>query len=304
MRTAVALVYVAVAFLWGSTWMVVRVGLHDLPPLLFAGVRMALAAAILGPVALRGGHWREIVGPARWRVALVGLFQIAIPYGLLFAAQQWVPSGLAAVLFATFPVWIALVARVLLPGERLTPAKIASAVLGVLGIAVLQWPRLAELERSLPLALGSALVVLASITVAVANVLARRHAFEVSPLALTTGQAAVGGVVLLVVAYPFEHTHPVAFTPVAVGALLYLAIFGTALTYLGLYWLLPRVPIAAVGAIPLLDTAFAVALGAAILSEPVGWPFAAGGAMVLGAAALAGMGEGAAPPSPPGPAVP
>jgi len=278
-RTAVALVYVAVAFLWGSTWMVVRVGLHDLPPLLFAGVRMALAAAILGPVALRGGHWREIVGPARWRVALVGLFQIAIPYGLLFAAQQWVPSGLAAVLFATFPVWIALVARVLLPGERLTPAKIASAVLGVLGIAVLQWPRLAELERSLPLALGSALVVLASITVAVANVLARRHAFEVSPLALTTGQAAVGGVVLLVVAY-------------------------TALTYLGLYWLLPRVPIAAVGAIPLLDTAFAVALGAAILSEPVGWPFAAGGAMVLGAAALAGMGEGAAPPSPPGPAVP
>jgi drug/metabolite transporter (DMT)-like permease len=295
-RAAIVLVYVAVAFLWGSTWLVVRVGLQDLPPLLFAGVRMALAAALLAPIALRAGHWREIIGPARTRVALVGVFQIAIPYGLLFAAQQWVPSGLSAVLFATFPVWIALVARLLIPGERLTPAKIASALLGVLGIVVLEAPHLAELESSRSLALGSALIVLASIVVALANVLARRHLVSVSPLAMTAGQTAVGGALLLAVALVAEHGRPAAFTPSALGALLYLAVFGTALTYLGLYWLLPRVPIAAIGALPLLDTTFAVVLGAVVLGEPVGWNLAGGGAMVLAAAGLASLGEGAPQP--------
>jgi drug/metabolite transporter (DMT)-like permease len=287
---AVVLVYLAVSVLWGSTWLVVRIGLEDLPPLLFAGVRMAIASSILAPIALRGGHWRELAGPARGRVALVGLFQIAIPYGLMFAAQQWVPSGFSAVLFATFPVWIVLVARVLLPGERLTPTKLASALLGVAGIAVLQWPHLRELEGSRLLALGSALIILSSIVVAIANVLARRHLVAVSPLAMTTGQTAIGAALLLAAAALLERGRPVAFTPEAILALLYLAVFGTALTYLGLYWLVPRVPIAAIGAIPLLDTAVAVALGAIVLGEPLSWNMAAGGAMVLLAAALAGLG--------------
>ena len=138
MRARIVLVYVAIAFLWGSTWSVIRIGLEDLPPLRFAGVRMALAAALLAPFALRGGAWRVLLGEAGPRIALVGLFQIALPYGLMFVAQQWVPSGLAALLFATFPVWIALLARLVLPGERLTPAKLASAAVGVAGIAVLQ----------------------------------------------------------------------------------------------------------------------------------------------------------------------
>jgi drug/metabolite transporter (DMT)-like permease len=287
MRSRIVLVYLAVSFLWGSTWLVVRIGLSDLPPLLFAGVRMSLAAAVLAPFALRAGHWREILGPLRGRVAIVGLFQVAVPYGLLFAAQQWVPSGLSAVLFATFPVWIALLARVFLPGERLGPGKIASALLGVAGIAVLEWPHLRDLETSGTLALGSALIVIASIVVALANVLARRHLVAVSPLALSAGQTVVGAATLLLAALLLERGAPAAFTARAWGALLYLAVFGTALTYLGLYWLVPRLPIAAIGAIPLLDTTVAVLLGAVVLAEPLSWNMAGGGGMVLLAAALA-----------------
>jgi drug/metabolite transporter (DMT)-like permease len=286
-RASVILVYVAVSVLWGSTWSVARVGLAELPPLLFAGVRMAIAAALLAPFALRGGAWREVVGPHRGRVALVGLAQIALPYGLMFVAQQWVPSGLSAVLFATFPVWIALLARAFLPGERLTPGKSASAFLGVAGIAVLEAPHLRQLQGSGLLAAGSALIVLASVVVALANVLARRNLVAVSPLALTTGQAAVGGVLLLLVSLAFEHGRSASFGPGAVLALLYLAVFGTALTYVGLYWLIPRVPIAAIGAIPLLDTTVAVFLGAAFLGEPLSWNVAAGGALVLLGTALA-----------------
>lgn len=287
MRTRIVLVYAAIAALWGSTWLFIRIGLDDLPPLLFAGVRMGVAAALLAPFALRGGAWRELAGPARSRVVLVGLFQIAVPYGLMFVAQQWVPSGLSAVLFATFPVWIALLARLLLPGEPLTPARLASAVLGVAGVLVLEAPHLANLETSGRLALGSALIVLASVVVALANVLVRRDLLHVSPLAMTTGQAAVGSVVLLVATLLLERGRPVAFTPSALVALGYLAVGGTALTYLGLYWLIPRVPVAAIGALPLLDTTVAVTLGALVLHEPVGWNLAVGGGMVLAAAGLA-----------------
>jgi drug/metabolite transporter (DMT)-like permease len=286
-RARIVLVYVAIAFLWGSTWSVIRIGLEHLPPLRFAGVRMALAAALLAPFALRGGAWRVLLGEAGPRIALVGLFQIALPYGLMFVAQQWVPSGLAALLFATFPVWIALLARLVLPGERLTPAKLASAAIGVAGIAVLQAPHLGSLDGSGRLALGSALIVCASIIVALANVLVRRHLVAISPLAMTAGQTFVGALVLLAAALLLEQGRSASFTPAALGALGYLAVFGTALTYIGLYWLVPRVPIAAIGALPLLDTTVAVTLGAVLLGESIGWHLAIGGGMVLAAAALA-----------------
>ncbi len=287
MSPVVLVVYLGVASLWGSTWAVIRIGLQDLPPLLFAGARMAIAAVLLAPLALRDRSWRTLPRGAPRRIAEVGVLQIALPYGLMFVAQQWVPSALAAILFATFPIWIALLAGWLLPGESLGPPALVSAALGVAGIVVLERPHLAALETSPELALGSALVVTASIVVALANVLARRHLLAVSPLVMTAGQTAVGAVALLLAAALLERGAPVALTPRALAAVLYLAVFATAVTYLGLYWLLPRLPIAAIGAIPLLDTTVAVALGAVLLDEPVGWHLAAGGALVLAAAALA-----------------
>jgi drug/metabolite transporter (DMT)-like permease len=293
-RPLVLAVYLAVAVLWGSTWLVIRIGLTDLPPLLFAGARMALAALLLAPLGLRRGGLRTLLG-ARRQVAVIGLLQVALPYGLMFVAQQWVPSGLAAILFATFPIWIAVVAHLFLPGEGLTPRRVASALLGVAGVAVIEAPRLGDLAGSTLLLAGSAVIVLASVVVALANVLARRHMLAIPPLTLTVGQSAVGAVLLLGASL-LERGRPAAFTAPAVAALLYLAVFGSGLTYVGLYWLLPRIPMAALGVIPLIDTTVAVSLGAAVLGEPVGWPLLAGGAMVLGAAVLAGTSRGTAEP--------
>ena len=292
-RPLVLAVYLAVAVLWGSTWLVIRIGLEDLPPLLFAGARMALAAALLAPLGLARGGLAVLLA-ARGKVAVIGLLQVALPYGLMFVAQQWVPSGLSAILFATFPIWIALIAHRFLPGEGLTPRRAASALLGVAGVAVIEAPRLGDLAGSTPLLAGSALLVLASVVVALANVLARRHILAIPPLALTTGQAAVGAVLLLLASLLLERGRPVVLTPTALSALVYLALFGSGLTYVGLYWLLPRIPMAALGVIPLIDTTVAVSLGAAVLGEPVGWALAVGGSMVAAAAVLAGTSRPAA----------
>jgi drug/metabolite transporter (DMT)-like permease len=284
----VLLAYVFCCLLWGSTWLFIKLGLRDLPPLAFAAARMTLAAAVLLPFAARA----RFAGLRRadWvRMAGVGLLQIGTPYALLFVAQQWVSSGLAAVLFATFPVWLLLLARALLPGQPLTAAKIAAALLGIAGVGVLQAPAIRHLSLGARAALGGIFIVAAAVLVALANVLIRRLLSHHVPVVLTFVQIAAGAVLLILFAGLFEHGRVAVWTPRACAAVAYLAVFGTAIPYLFLFWLLPRIPVAAIGAIPLLDTTFAVFLGTVVLREPLDPTLLAGGALVFAGAALANL---------------
>jgi drug/metabolite transporter (DMT)-like permease len=266
--------------------MFIKLGLRDLPPFLFAGTRMLLAAAVLLPFAVRAGLRRY--GLRDWRlVGFIGLLQIGLPYALLFAGQQWVPSALAAVLFATFPVWLVVLARVLLPGQALTGRKIAAALLGIAGVALLQLPALRGQALSPLAAAGGALVLTASAVIAFANVLVRKRLGGHPPIVIAFMQVLAGSLLLVVLSGALERDKAASFTPVAISAVVYLAVLGTAVTYLCLFWLIPRVPMSAIGAIPLLDTTVAVTLGAVVLGESLGWTLLAGGALVLCGAALA-----------------
>jgi len=278
--------YLSCCLLWGSTWMVIKLGLRDLPPFLFAGTRMLLAAAVLLPFAARAGL-REYDRRDWGRVGFIGVLQIGLPYALLFAGQQWVPSALAAVLFASFPVWLVLIARLLLPGQPLTGRKIAAALLGIAGVALLQFPALKGQTLSPLAAAGGALVLTASAVIAFANVLVRKQLGGHRPLVITFVQVLAGSLLLLLLSAALERDKPASFTPASVAAIVYLAVLGTAVTYLCLFWLIPRVPMSAIGAIPLLDTTVAVTLGALVLGEALGWSLLAGGALVLSGAALA-----------------
>jgi len=266
--------------------MVIKLGLRDLPPFLFAGTRMLIAAAVLLPFAARAGL--RGYGPRDWgQVAFIGLLQIGVPYALLFAGQQWVPSALAAVLFATFPVWLVLIARLMLPGQPLTPRKIAAALLGIVGVFLLQLPVLRGQALSPLAAFGGALVLSASALIAFANVLVRKQLGGHRPIVITFVQVLAGALLLVALSGALERDKAASFTPVAISAVVYLAVLGTAVTYLCLFWLIPRVPNTAIGAIPLLDTTVAVTLGALVLGEKLGWPLLAGGVLVLSGAALA-----------------
>jgi drug/metabolite transporter (DMT)-like permease len=152
---------------------------------------------------------------------------------------------------------------------------------------VLQFPALRAQALS-PLApVGGALVIAAAIVAAVANVFVRKELQAHAPMVITFVQVFTGALLLVVLSQLLERGRPVAFTLPATAVLAYLAVFGTAVTYLCLFWLIPRVPMAAIGAIPLLDTTVAVTLGALVLRERIGWPLLAGGALVLTAVALA-----------------
>lgn len=288
LRGRALLLYLFLCAVWGSTWLVIKVGLQNLPPLRFAGYRMALACLLLAPFAFQ----RNARLPSRREaafMALNGFLQIGLCYAFVFTASQWIASGLAALLFATFPIWVGLFAHFLLPEEPLTARTLLAAGLGVAGVAVIEGP---AVTRALggeagPLLAGGALILASAVVSGYSNVLVKKHLGGVAPTLNVWGQTLVGAIFLLLCAALFEGALPANWTSGAVASLLYLALFGTALTFVGLFWLIPRVPVAIVGTIPLVDTLIAVLLGAWILNEKLSARILLGGALILGGVLLA-----------------
>ncbi len=275
--------YVFLCAVWGSTWLTIKIGLRDLPPLWFGGLRMALACVLIAPFAF--AHRPRSGARAPWRRVLwSGTLQIGVNYACVFVAEQWIDSGLAAMLFATFPLFIGILAHFLLPDEPFTPRVAGSAALGLLGVAVIEAPAVANLVsgRTGTLAAGGGLMLLASLVAAYANVYNKKHLPDVPPAWNVGLQTLAGSALLLVLAMAFETGAPLRWTPTSVGALVYLAVFGTALPFAGLFWLLHRVPVSVIGTIPIVDTVLAVVLGSLVLGESLSPRILAGSVLILG----------------------
>jgi drug/metabolite transporter (DMT)-like permease len=275
---------------------VAKVGLEDLPPLRFVGTRMLLAGLVLLPFARsRGG---QVGARTLWHIVGLGCLQIGIPFGMMFVGQQWIPSSWSALLFSTFPVWLLLVGRVLMPDQHLTPRKLLAAALGLSGVVALQHAQLGALEVSGPTLLGGLLILGSVGFIAVANVLVKQHMAHVPPLLLVCVQTLSSAVPLLALSFLLEADAPLRWTPRALFAVAWLALAATVVTYLLLYWLIPRISLSALGATALLDTLVAVVLGVVVLREPLTLSLLVGGTLILSAAALANLAPPEAPTAP------
>ena len=274
--------YVGLCLVWGSTWLVIKVGLRDLPPLRFAGMRMAVACLLLTPFAFTASGRSPGPSERHW-IAFSGFLQIGLSYACVFLASQRIESGLAALLFATFPIFVGLFAHFQLPEEPLTRRTMLSAVLGLFGVAVIEAPELAEAfsRETRPLLVGGALMLTSALVSGWANVLNKKHLVAVSPFTNVWGQTLVGSTFLLAASFVFEKGAPLRWTLSSAGSLAYLAVIGTALPFVGLFWLIRRVPVSVIGTIPVVDTVIAVVLGNLILGETFPARVLAGGAFIL-----------------------
>jgi drug/metabolite transporter (DMT)-like permease len=283
-------VYVFCCAVWGSTWLVIKVGLRDLPPFHFAAMRMTLACLLMAPFAWRVRGRRPTRTECRW-IAVSGLLQIGLSYALVFTASQWIASGLAAILFCTFPIWVGLFAHFLLPDEPMTVRTLGASALGLAGVGVIQGPEAAAAlsAKPGPLLAGGLLVLASAIVSSYANVLNKRRFAAVSPYQNVWGQTLVGSLFLWMLALLTEHGASLRWTTSSLFALGYLALFGTAMSFAGLFWLIPRVPVAVIGTIPLVDTVVAVGLGAVILGETLSAGVLAGGLLILAGVLLVAL---------------
>jgi drug/metabolite transporter (DMT)-like permease len=273
-------VFLLLCLIWGSTWMFIKLGLRDLPPLSFAATRFLLATIILSAivVARRASLPR---GRAEWAlIARTGVLAFAFNYGLLFWGEQHISSGLAALLQATIPVFGMLLAHPYLPGERLNARKLAGALLGVVGVGVIFSSQLGA-EGGMA-AWGSAAVLAGAVFVAYANVLVKARGARLDAAVLAAGQMACGFVPLAAAGLLFEG-NPLGFrwTGLAVTCLLYLTLVGSVAAFLLFYWLVRNVDVTKTMLIALVTPLAAVTLGVLALGEEVTWRTLAGGALIM-----------------------
>ncbi|MDH4044448.1 MAG: DMT family transporter [Gemmatimonadota bacterium] len=286
--TLPVLVWLLLATIWGSTWLFIKVGLMDLPPFSFAAWRFVLASI---PLLI----WLVLRRPVRryaaadWRLMIgTGLLTFALNYTLVFWGESHISAGLAAILYSTFPVLGMLMAHWMLPAEPLTMRKFGGALVAVGGVAVIFYDQI-HLRGAWAVA-GSAAVVIAATSSAYAGVLIKRQGTHIDPVVMTAVQmlASVGPMMILGLAVDGD-PRAFAWTPRAVLSVVYLALLGSSLTFVLLYWLMQRIPVTRVMLIPLFSTLIAVALDAAVLGEQLHWRALVGAAGILGglAAALA-----------------
>jgi drug/metabolite transporter (DMT)-like permease len=279
-------VWLVLCAIWGSTWLAIKLGLRDLPPLTFAGIRFAAAALVLfGISALRG--FRLPKAARDWRLlAYTGLLTITLNYALVFWGEQHISSGLAAVLSATVPLFGLPLAHRYLASEPLNRWKVAGVLLGVIGVAIVCS---GQLGVGGPLAFWASLgIIFAALASAHAGVLIKAGGTHMEPSVLAGVQMA-GGCIPLLLGGVLLEGNPFHFnwTPMAWAALGYLTVLGSVIAFLLYYWLIRHTEVTWVLMIPLVTPLVAVAFGVLFGGEAVGWHTALGGAAIIGGVALA-----------------
>lgn len=270
---------------WGTTWIFIKIGLDDLPPVSFAALRFLVAVLILAPIV-----WRikvEIPKTRKdWLIIIVtGILQFFINYGLLFWGEQHITSGLAAVLQATIPAFGLGLARIYIPTEKITLLKIASLLIGIAGVAIIFNEQL-TLGGWLAF-WGSVAVVVGAFCAAYASVLTKAYGGATHPANLVFWQMLVGLVPLAILGLVTEGS-PLDFrwTASAIFCVVYLAVMGSIIAFWLYYWLLRHMDVSKAMMISLVTPLIAVIIGAVSRGERLDLQTFIGGALVLVSVAL------------------
>ena len=273
--------WLAVCLIWGTTYLGIRITLETMPPALMCALRWIIAGTLLvGYLVIKG---EPLPSRSRWPgIMLMGFLLLFIGNGGVAFAEQWVPSGLAAVMVATSPFWMAGVEAAISNGERMTGRTWFGLLVGFAGIVVLVWPELslqtADSQRFL---LGVVLLQVASLGWSIGSAYSRRHARDDHVLGTTALQMLAGGLMLGILGTVRGEWAQLAFNPRTTAALLYLATLGAIGGFVAYTYALRHLPVSFVSLYAYINPIIAVALGVLLLAEPFNVRIAAAAALVL-----------------------
>jgi drug/metabolite transporter (DMT)-like permease len=273
--------YGLLVLIWSSTWVAIKIGLEDCPALLGAGVRFAVAGLLL--LAVAAFQRRSL--RTDWLLALVlALAPFAFAYGLVYWGEQYVPSGLAAVLFGILPLYVALLGSVLLRDEPLRAPLLVGVLIGIggLSLAFLESVELGSAEKA---ALGASALALAPLGAALGSIAQKRRAAALDAVVLNGWAMLVGGLVLLPVSALSEDWGEFVWSAESVGSIAYLAIFGSAIAFVTLTVLLRHISAMAISFLAMLLPFGALIFGATLYDESI-TARAVGGAALVAAGLL------------------
>jgi drug/metabolite transporter (DMT)-like permease len=267
-RRIAYLAWIAVCILWGTTYLAIRVALESIPVALLAGLRWLVAGVILAAIVPLLG---QRLPPLRmWRsIAIIGFLMAVVGNGGVVWAQQFVASGLAAVVVAMVPFWSVIVEALLPKGERVTGRTMLGLVVGFVGIVVLVWP---ELMLGGPdgrqFVYGVVALQVACAGWALGTSYLKRNPTNGSPLGSLALQMILSGVMLMAIGTAAGEWHELSFTARTFGAMAYLVLFGSLLGYTAYLFALKNLPVSTVSLYAYVNPVIAVVLGSVVLAEP------------------------------------
>ena len=273
-----SLVFGSLCFVWGSTWLAIKVGLGSMPPFLFAGIRFVIAWGVLMAYALA----TRIQFPkdkGSWQVMLfLGITQIAVPYALTFWGEQYMTAGLTALLFATLPFFVVVFAHFLIPGEHVTAWKLSGMLVSFAGVVIIFSGELMLTGSSF---WGGLAVIGASCSAACANVVGKKFSHLINSTANVVVQMGVGAFLLTWAGLALERQFPPNLDQTSIFTILYLSVVGSAFGFVALYWLFTRMEVTRISLFTFITPIVAVVLGWLMLGERVDANVAVGGSFIL-----------------------
>jgi drug/metabolite transporter (DMT)-like permease len=266
---------------WGSTYLGIRIAIDTIPPLLMASVRFAVAGVVLYVWAVRQGDTRgDRPGRKQWVAsAVVGVLLLAGGNGGVTWGEQFVPTGIAALLIASVPIWIVVFAH-FTGDDRITWPVAVGLLIGIVGVGILVQPA----GVSAAYLLGSLVILGAAFAWAAGSVYARRAPLPRRPLVATGMEMIGGGIALLVlsaVTGELSRVHPELISWQSLVALLYLTVFGSLLAFSSYVWLLRHTRAAVAGTYAFVNPAVAVLLGWGFLGEALTSRVLVAGAVII-----------------------
>jgi drug/metabolite transporter (DMT)-like permease len=266
-RTFAFAAWIVVCIVWGTTYLAIRVALESVPVALVGGLRFTAAGVILiAALRLTG---QPLPSPRSWgAIALSGFLLLVVGNGAVVWAEQYVASGLTAVMVAMVPFWNVLVEAIRPGGERPTVRTLSGLAIGFAGIVVLVWPELFTGTGGNWFVAGVIALQLACAGWALGTSFTKRNAVSPSPAATSAVQMIAAGLMFLTIATVTGEWRELAFTVRSASALLYLVVFGSIVAFSAYVYALRHLPIATVSLYSYVNPLIAVVLGSVLLSEP------------------------------------
>lgn len=274
----------ALCLIWGTTWAAIQIGLDGVPPLSGIALRFGIAGAVLLVAALVTGVRLGRSSTERRLWIVNGLLSFTISYVIVYWAEQTLPSGLTAILFATYPLFVMLLSHLIIPSERVHRYEALTMTLSFIGVAVIYSEDLSLLAGA-DARLAATVMLLSPFVSAIGSVAVKRWGSDLHPLSMTAVPMILAGGTTALLAAGLERDATFHWNATSIGALAYLTVAGTIVTFSLYFWLLRHMAVRRLALVAYIVPIVAVLVGV-LRGEPMTLRIAVGAALVVAGVAL------------------
>lgn len=260
-----------VCTVWGTTYLGIRIAVETIPPMLLTSIRYTAAGLILLVISRLRGDVFPTERRTLFNVGLVGILMVAGGNFSVIWAEQWVPSGIAALLVATSPFWAAIMEKLRAGGEQISTRKMIGMIVGFLGVAMLVAPSRANGTFDRHVLLGALAIQFGAVAWQYGTLRGKHHTGSIAPLMSSGLQMLIGGVLMGIIGLASGEVKRFVLTPRTLGALIYLTLFGSVLAYTSYVYALKHMKTTTMSLYAYVNPVIAVIVGWLVLSEKLTW---------------------------------